>query len=78
MADVAPRFPALFDGSQLFSPGQKRGVWEKLLQRLVSRSRVVQGRQPEPTFSLIDSQSVKTTGNAVKRGIDGGKKSQRA
>lgn len=71
-------FPPYSTVHSFFHRAKKGGVWEKLLQRLVSRSRVVQGRKPEPTFSLIDSQSVKTTGNAVKRGIDGGKKSQRA
>jgi putative transposase len=49
-----------------------------MLQRLVSKSRIAPGRMPEPTFSLIDSQSVKTTGAANNRGIDGGKKGKRA
>ena len=29
---------------------------------------------PDPSYSLIDSQSVKTTSAAENRGIDGGKK----
>lgn len=49
-----------------------------MLQRLVSKSRVAKERSAEPTFALIDSQSAKTTGAATGRGIDGGKKSQRA
>lgn len=32
------------------------------------------GKDPAPTYSLIDSQSVKATNKAFERGIDGGKK----
>ena len=32
------------------------------------------GRNPLPTYSIIDSQSVKTTSASEERGIDGGKK----
>ena len=32
------------------------------------------GRNPNPSYSLIDSQSVKTTDKANNRGIDDGKK----
>jgi transposase len=71
-------FPPYSTVHSFFHRAKKRGVWEKMLQRLVSKSRVAQGRMPEPTFSLIDSQSVKTTGAANNRGIDGGKKSKRA
>jgi putative transposase len=53
---------------------KKKGIWEKVLRALVAQSRAQQGRNPEPSFSLIDSQSVKTTGNAKTRGFDGGKK----
>lgn len=45
-----------------------------MLQRLVSKNRVAQERTAEPTFALIDFQSAKTTGAAIGRGIDGGKK----
>ena len=31
-------------------------------------------RNPNPSYSLIDSQSVKTMGKAKDKGIDGGKK----
>ena len=32
------------------------------------------GRNPEPTYAIIDSQSVKTVAASEERGIDGGKK----
>lgn len=52
------------------------GIWEKVLRDLVEKSRIKSGRNPNPSYSIIDSQSVKTTGAADKRGIDGGKKNQ--
>ena len=54
-----------------------RGVWEKVLQCLVQKSRAKRGRSPDPTYGLIDSQSTKTTGAAAHRGFDGGKKNKR-
>lgn len=50
------------------------GTWEHLNDRLVGKSRQKMGRNLQPTYSLIDSQSTKTTGKAEARGIDGGKK----
>ena len=50
------------------------GLWEKLRALLVKKSRIDAGRNPEPTYSIIDSQSAKTMYNASGRGIDGGKK----
>lgn len=52
--------------------------WEKLMRDLVGKSRIAQGRNPNPSYSLIDSQSVKTTSACEKRGIDGGKKDKGA
>lgn len=57
---------------------KKRGIWENMMQDLVRKSRVRAGKDPDPTYSLIDSQSVKTTTKAEDRGIDGGKKGERA
>jgi transposase len=51
-----------------------KGLWDQILADLVLRSRIAAGRKAEPTYALIDSQSVKTTGAAEGRGIDGGKK----
>ncbi|MFT9057221.1 MAG: transposase [Ethanoligenens sp.] len=51
-----------------------KGLWDKILAELVKTSRVAAGRGEMPSYALVDSQSVKTTGAADERGIDGGKK----
>jgi hypothetical protein len=38
------------------------------------KSRIAMGRNPDPSYGLIDSRSVKTAFAAQNRGIDGGKK----
>lgn len=60
-----------------YKRAKDKGIWEKMMKDLVEKSRIKLGRGKDPTYSLIDSQSVKTTGNAAERGIDGGKKDQR-
>ena len=57
---------------------KNKEIWEKLMRDLVEKSRVASGRNPNPSYSLIDSQSVKTTSASEKRGIDGGKKGKGA
>jgi len=57
---------------------KKKGIWEKIMADLVKKSRLEAGRKPDPTYSLIDSQSVKTTNKAATKGIDGGKKGEGA
>lgn len=49
-------------------------IWGKMMRDLVEKSRISMGRNPNPSYSLIDSQSVKTTSKAEDRGIDGEKK----
>ena len=44
---------------------------------LVEKSHVKMNRNVLPSYSLIDSQSVKTTSQSENRGIDGGKKDKR-
>ena len=53
----------------------KSGLWEKIMDEMVEKTRVNAKRNPSPTYGLIDSQSVKTTLASEQRGIDGGKKS---
>jgi len=46
----------------------------KITEHLVTVTRMDAGRNPEPSYGLIDSQSVKTVAASEERGIDGGKK----
>ena len=66
-----PNYKTVFS---FYKRARDRGVWEKIMQALVEKSRLSQGRGASPSYSLIDSQSVKTTSNAEDKGIDGGKK----
>jgi transposase len=54
------------------------GTIESIHDALVRKVRVAEGRKPEPTAGVIDSQSVKSSGNGGPGGFDGGKKGQRA
>ena len=68
-------FPPYTAVWSFYRRAKKSGLWEKINAHLVEKSRVKMGRNEKPTYSLIDSQSVKTTSAAKERGIDGGKKS---
>ena len=46
----------------------------KATRHACKKSRVKLGKNPDPSYALIDSRSVKTTSAAQGRGYDGGKK----
>ena len=50
------------------------GLWDKVLEHLVKKTRTNAGRRESPSYAVIDSQSVKTVAGSKERGIDGGKK----
>ena len=51
-----------------------RGVWEEMMLRLNRKVREKRGRAPDPSYLIIDSQSVKSAAEGPERGFHGGKK----
>jgi putative transposase len=50
------------------------GIWIKMQKELVKKTHILSGKNENPTYALIDSQSVKTASGNENRGYDGGKK----
>ena len=46
------------------------GLWEKIMQFLVNKTRINASRNENPSYALIDSQSAKTVYNSDERGFD--------
>lgn len=59
-----------------FSRLNERGIWEQILDTLNRMVRVKHGRNSEPSYALVDSQTVKTVYKGNQRGFDGGKKNK--
>lgn len=57
-----------------FSRWNKNGVWERVLGQLNQIRRQKVDRDANPSYGIIDAQSVKTQYASEERGIDGGKK----
>ena len=66
-------FPPYTTVANFYYAAIRSGLWEKIRAALVERVRTDAGRNPSPSYAIIDSQSVKTTYAAEERGIDGGK-----
>jgi putative transposase len=69
-------FPPWQTVYRFFIEWRKKLVWRKIQQHLYEMARRAEGRKPQPTAVVVDSQSVKTGKLARKasRGFDGGKK----
>jgi transposase len=69
-------FPAWQTVYWSFRRWQREGVWDQILHTLRKQVREQQGRDPEPSAAVIDSQSIKTSAvRGPEKGFDGGKKS---
>ena len=69
-------FPAWQTVYSFFRRAIEKGLWDKILQHLVEVTRKKAGRNPNPTYAIIDSQSVKTVYASEQVGYDGGKKTK--
>ena len=69
-------FPAWQTVYSFFRRAKETGLWDKILQHLVEVTRRRARRNPNPTYAIIDSQSVDTAYKSEQVGYDGGKKTK--
>ncbi len=67
-------FPPYSTVHSFYRRARISGLCDKILEHLVIKTRINAGRKENPSYAIIDSQSVKTVAASEERGIDGGKK----
>ena len=67
-------FPPHFTVHSFYRRARLSGLWDSILEHPVKVTRKNAGKEENPTYAVIDSQSVKTTYANDQRGFDGGKK----
>jgi transposase len=74
-----PKWNNVYYHYQIWSKKGEDGksIWDKALDELVLSERVINGRQPQTTMTIVDSKSVKNAFTAEEKGYDGGKKNIR-
>ena len=67
-------FPTYSTVHSFYRRAKMSGLWDKILEHLVKKTRTNAGRKESSRYAIIDSQSVKTVAASEEHGIDGGKK----
>lgn len=65
--DLPHDFPPYTTVANFYYAAIQSGLWEKIRAALVERVRTDAGRNAGPSYTIIDSQSVKTTSAAEGR-----------
>ncbi len=70
-------FPPFQTVYSFYRRAKEKNLWDKILELLVEKTRQQAEKDTEPSYAIIDSQSVKTVYKGEERGFDGNKKNKR-
>ena len=71
-----PKWNNVYNHYRIWTEKDENGktILDKALEELVLTERVLSGRNPKPSMTIVDSKSVKNAFIAEEKGYDGGKK----